>query len=124
MTMLSWIATETPEGILYSNEVAEEYEIVQKPTGPQEVTDSYFIRRVVAECDDIGPFDTFSEAEDLILKIGAMLVEFEEQAWRIVAAQTLKSLPPGEVHYFAEAVGGGEDDSEVRPDWGAIGEPS
>jgi hypothetical protein len=107
MTMLCWIATGTPEGIVYSNDTAEEYEILQ------EDDNTYFVRRVVAECDDIGPLDSFKEAEDIVLQIGVMLVAFEEQAWKILAAQSIQARPPLDVHYFSEAVGGGDEEEAV-----------
>jgi len=101
MSMIEWTETEVINGFIYSNELAPEYEI-KRSAG-----EKFFVCRVVAECDDIGPLDSFLEAENIVLKIGAMLVEFEEQAWRILAAQ---GIARPDNHYFAEAVGGGEEE--------------
>jgi hypothetical protein len=103
-TLLEWTATPIVGGIIYSNEVAPEYEIKASIAG------KFFVSRVVADCDDIGPLDTFKEAEDIILKIGVMLVQFEDQAWRICAAQAIKILPALDLSYFSEAVGGGDEE--------------
>lgn len=109
MSALNWIGTELPEGFTYSNDIAEEYEIIRK------AHDKFYIRRVVADCDDIGPVATFEEAETIVLKIGIMLVTFEEQAWKILAAQSVEALSDPDMsfvepHYFSEAVGGLENE--------------
>lgn len=102
-TLLEWTATPVVDGIIYSNEITPEYEIKANNNG------KFFVVRVVAECDDIGPLDTFKECEDIILQIGVMLMEFEEQAWRICAAKAIRILPAFDVHLLSEACGGGED---------------
>lgn len=83
MSELVWVATSVGEGVVFASEVVEEYEIVQKPEG------EFFVRRLIADCDDIGPLDTFQAAENIVLKIGMMMVQFEEQMWRVIAAQNL-----------------------------------
>lgn len=83
MSMLDWTHTPIVGGIMSTNEIFPEYEI-------KCMDEKFFVVRTVAECDDIGPLDSFDQAEYVIMHLGKMLVEFEEQAWRVVAAQNLK----------------------------------
>lgn len=84
MSMMGWKGEAIIGGILFSSEVAEDYEIFKM------ADDKFFVRRLVSDCDDIGPLSTFEEAENIVLKIMAMLVGFEEQAWLICAARAIK----------------------------------
>jgi len=81
--MLSWNKTETVEGIVFSNEIVPDYEIVERDK-------RFYVRRLVAECDDVGPLSSFEKAENLIIGINAMIMNFEERAWLISAANALK----------------------------------
>ena len=83
-SLVKWVATELPGCIMYANEVLPEYEIKLANNG------KYYVVRVVAECDDIGPLNDFAAAEDVVIHLGALLIEFEEQAWRQVAARALQ----------------------------------
>lgn len=83
MSVLDWTHTHVVGGSMYSNEIFSEYEI-------KYIDQKFYVMRTVVECDDIGPLDTFEQAEDVVMQLGSMLVEFEEQAWRVVAAQNLK----------------------------------
>lgn len=86
--LINWTKTETEGGLLHSSQEVEGYEIFE-PLG----NEGYFVRRTVAECDDIGPTETFKDAEDIILKIGIALIQFEEKLWRVSAALALKAAP-------------------------------
>lgn len=95
MNLINWTCTAIIGGYLYRCEEAEEYEIYEKEH-PEGAVSAYYVRRLVAECDDIGPLATFQEAEDIFMKFLGMLVAFEEQAWRVLAAETLRAdLQPG-----------------------------
>lgn len=95
MNLINWICTAIVGGSLYRCEEAEEYEIYEKEPLEGAVS-GYYVRRLVAECDDIGPVATFQEAEDALMKFLGMLVAFEEQAWRVLAAETMRAdLQPG-----------------------------
>lgn len=83
MTALHWIRTEEDELIIFRNEILPEYEI-------RRLDNKFFIHRLVSDCDPIGPLDTFAEADTIVMKLGVMLMTFEEQAWRICAAKAIK----------------------------------
>jgi hypothetical protein len=84
MPLWQWTPTEVPGGCIFTNDVAEEYEIHQRDN-------KFYVARLVAECQDIGPLGSFNDAEAVVIKLGTMMLEFEEQAWCIVAAQALQS---------------------------------
>jgi hypothetical protein len=103
MTIMTWICTGVVGGSLCRCEEAEEYEIFERTEVPVHETEGvapenlyangqagFFVRRLVADCDDIGPLATFKDAEDILLKFLGMLVAFEEEAWRVVAADTMR----------------------------------
>lgn len=86
--MLMWSKTEQEGVAVFTSDVVDGYEIL-------EVDDSrgmvYFVRCTSMDCENIGPLDTFKQAEDIILKINIALVAFEEQNWLVHAALGLKS---------------------------------
>lgn len=83
MNLLHWNRTDIGPVAMFSNDVIPEYEIKQ-------ADNTFFVVRTVAECDDIGPLETFQEADAIVMQMGLMLSSFEEQAWRTVAAKALK----------------------------------
>jgi hypothetical protein len=89
MSMIEWVKTEAVGGNVFTSEAMEDYDIFQAT----ELQDKFFVRRHVAECDDIGPLDTFKDAEDVIIKIGICLTQYEEGLWRVIAAQAIKMQP-------------------------------
>ena len=116
--ILKWEKTKTPGGIYFANDVIPEYEIKQDGK-------KFYVIRTVDDCQDIGPLKSFEAAEGVVLKLGRMLVEFEEEAWRICAAQAMSEsgllgltpLPiegaPADVQEFMKGVKrvGDENDS-------------
>ena len=83
--LFDWVETECIGGSLLASDLAPEYEIAK--------TDGkFFVRRLVAECDDIGPLEDFKQAEDLVFKIMISLSGYEEMLWKVIAAQTMKGL--------------------------------
>ena len=76
MNMIRWTATPVVGGVLHSNDIAEEYEILEMSGG------KFFVRRTIEDCNDIGPYPTFKEAEDVVLQIGGQMVQMEELLWR------------------------------------------
>lgn len=85
--LINWTKTEAEGGVLHSSQDVEGYEIFE-PLG----NEGYYVRRTVAECDDIGPTETFKDAEDIILKIGIALINFEEKLWCVCAAQAMQAM--------------------------------
>ena len=49
-----------------------------------------FFAHVDANWEDIGPLDTFSDAETIILTLVVAVGEYEEMLWRVLAAQAIK----------------------------------
>ena len=83
MSLIEWVKTEVPGGAMFASEIVEDYEIRQ-------TENKFYVTRHVEECQDIGPLKNFEDAEDVIIHMASMLTEFEEQAWRIVAATALQ----------------------------------
>jgi hypothetical protein len=84
MSQIVWTGVATDNGgIRFGNELNDEYEILQ------DKDNAFFVKRNVADCDDIGPFETFDLAEQIILQIAASLMEFEEKLWLVIAARNL-----------------------------------
>ena len=83
MSLIDWVKTEVPGGAIFANEIVEDYEIRQ-------TENKFYVIRLVDECQDIGPLKNFDDAEDVIIRMASMLAEFEEQAWRILAAMALQ----------------------------------
>ena len=75
MSLIGWTGKEGEGSVVFSNEVAPEYEIIK------ENDDKFFVRRLVVECADAGPYTSFKDAETLVLKMLAVLVFVEEQTW-------------------------------------------
>ena len=92
MSLIPWIGTEVVGGVLHHNEMVPDYEIfesviVVNDDAGVKATSKYFVKRTVADCDDIGPMETFDAAESIVLALGISLVQFEEQIWRVTAAR-------------------------------------
>ena len=85
MSIMDWKKAVIIGGTLYSSEIAEEYEIFE------DSAHNFFVRRLVSECDDIGPLSNFDKAENVVLTIGSLMVQYEESLWRVVAAHTMQS---------------------------------
>jgi hypothetical protein len=83
MSLIEWVKTEVPGGAMFASEIVEDYEIRQ-------TENKFYVTRHVEECQDIGPLKNFEDAEDVIIQMASMLTEFEEQAWRILAATALQ----------------------------------
>lgn len=77
MSLIGWTGAPALDGesVMFSNEVAPEYEI------RKEKDDRFFVHRLVTECPDAGPYASFKDAETAVLKMIAILVCVEEQAW-------------------------------------------
>lgn len=71
---------------VHISEVAEDYIIVENEN-------KFAVRRTVSDCDDIGPFTCFKDAEDIVVKIGICLTQYEEGLWKVLAAQAIKVAP-------------------------------
>lgn len=82
--LLSWKPDTVIGGTLYRTEILDDYEILEKDG-------KFYARRLVADCQDVGPLDTFKKAEDVILTLNTALVEYEEATWRVLAAQALQA---------------------------------
>jgi hypothetical protein len=82
MSLIDWTMTEIPGGAMFASEIVEDYEI-------RRTENKFYVVRHVEECQDIGPLPNFNDAEDVIIQMASMLTEFEEQAWRILAATAL-----------------------------------
>lgn len=82
MTLIDWTKTEIPGGTIFASELVEDYEIRQ-------TENKFYVIRHVEECQDIGPLPNFALAEGIVVQMASMLTEFEEHAWRILAAQAL-----------------------------------
>lgn len=98
---IKWSKQETPEGFVYSTEDVDGYVILQyagdegpcvdaetfgiRPYAKQ--ADTFFVGCIGADREYIGPLDTFKAAEDVIIKIGICLVQYEEQLWCVMAAR-------------------------------------
>ncbi len=82
MSLIGWVKTEVPGGAMFASDIVEDYEIRQ-------TENKFYVVRHVEECQDIGPLPRFDDAEDVIIQMASMLTEFEEQAWRILAATAL-----------------------------------
>ena len=83
MSLIDWKKTEVVGGEIYSSSVIEDYEIHARNGG-------FYVVRLVDECQDIGPLGDFDSAEDVIAQMAQMLTLFEENAWRILAANALR----------------------------------
>lgn len=83
MSLVLWRKTNQGEGVIYTSETIDGYEIEETPEG-------FLIRRIGIECDPIGPLQTFSQAEDTVLKIQISLAVFEDKLWNVSAALALK----------------------------------
>ena len=85
MSIMDWKKAAIIGGTLYSSEIAEEYEIFE------DSVHNFFVRRLVSECDDIGPLSAFDKAENVVLTIGSLMVQYEESLWKVVAARTMQA---------------------------------
>lgn len=86
MSLMKWDLNETPEGNVFTSEMIDGYLITQYQGG-------FYVRRNVDEtvlCDDIGPLENFSTAEDILIKMQLALADFEEHLWRVSAALAIK----------------------------------
>lgn len=83
MSLIEWVKTEVPGGAMFACDIVEDYEIRQ-------TENKFYVTRHVEECQDIGPLKNFEDAEAVIIQMASMLTEFEEQAWRILAATALQ----------------------------------
>lgn len=83
--LMQWESTAVVSGTLYRSLQVDDYEVFESHNG------EFFLRRLVAECDDVGPLVTLADAEEVLVKFMGMLIAFEEQAWRTIAAQTMSS---------------------------------
>jgi len=84
--LIKWEKAEVVGGFNYSSEDIDGYEIV-------ELAEGFYVKRVFADCDDIGPLDDFKAAEDIVMKIGICLTNYEEGLWKVLAAQAIKINP-------------------------------
>lgn len=89
MSIIEWVKTEAVGGNIFASESVDGYDIYQAA----ELENKFFVRRHVADCDDIGPMETFKDAEDMIIKIGICLNQYEEGLWKFMAASTIKQQP-------------------------------
>ena len=87
--LIKWTQTETTDGRMHTSENIDGYVIVEGAG-----KEGYFVRRTVAECDDIGPLPSFKDAEDVVMKIGISLIGYEELLWKVMAAQAMKVTAP------------------------------
>lgn len=86
MSLMQWSSESTPDGAIFSAGMVDGYNIIQRDGG-------FFVHRTEDDCDDIGPLEDFKRAEDIIMKIGIALVEFEDKLWRVSAAMAIKVSP-------------------------------
>lgn len=84
--LIDWKQIKRGEGFAFTSPDIEGYEIVTR-----DLHSGYFVRRLVAECDDIGPLDEFQQAEDIVMKINICLTHYEEGLWKVMAAQAIKA---------------------------------
>jgi hypothetical protein len=79
-----WEKNEAAEtGMVYTSDLAEGYKIHER-------FGDFYVHRVAANCDDIGPLPTFKHAEDIIMKIQITLLQLEDKLWEVSAAMALK----------------------------------
>lgn len=82
MPLIDWTKTDIPGGAMFASEFVEDY-------GIRQTENKFYVVRYVEECQDIGPLPNFDDAENVIIQMASMLTEFEENAWRILAATAL-----------------------------------
>jgi hypothetical protein len=85
---INWGKTEVVGGVIYASQDIDGYDIYH------DIERGFYVRSEGTQWEPIGPLDDFKAAEDIVVKIGITLAQYEEMLWKVLAAQALKVLPP------------------------------